>query len=107
MGIFNNAKNRGDDQSASKVNFGVFLTNNATKEQFKNIKREMKSYRHRKKELDNKMNRALDMGGNEIINFRNPDKPHDAVLRRFIFKKIESVIEDCDLEGIKTIKELL
>ncbi|XP_053378022.1 uncharacterized protein LOC128547973 [Mercenaria mercenaria] len=53
------------------------------------------------------MNRALDMGGNEIINLGNPDKPNDAVSRRFVFKKVQSVIHDYNLEDIKSIKQTL
>ena len=107
MGIFNNTKTRQDDQSASKVNFGVFLTNYATKEQFKSLRKDMELYLHRHKELNNTMNRPLDMGGNGIINLGTPDKPNDAASRRFVNKKIQDVVGGYKLEDIENIKQIL
>ena len=53
----------------------------------------MESYLNKNKELDNQMNRALDMGGNEIIIVENPGKPQSVVPRRFFYRKIQSLIE--------------
>ena len=89
MGIFNASGEKNVSDSISKVSFGINLNDYATKKQFKTIKREMESYLHKNKDLDNAMNKPLDMGGNEIINLGNPDKPNDAVSRRFVFKKIQ------------------
>ena len=107
MGIFNNAKSLQDDQSASKVNFGVFLSNYATKQQFKSLRQDMELYLHRHQELNNTMNRPLDMGGNEIINLGNPNKPNDAVSRRFVYRKIQDIIGDYKLDDIESIKQTL
>ena len=107
MGIFNATGEKHVSDSISKVSFGIHLNDYATKKQFKTIKRELESYLHKNKELDNKMNRALDMGGNEIINLGNPDKPSDAVSKRFVSRKIQDVIANYELGDIKTIKELL
>ena len=64
----------------------------------KTIQKTLESYLHRNKELDNKMKRSLDMGGYEIINLGDPDKPNDAVPRRFVFKKIQSLVKDYGLQ---------
>lgn len=58
-------------------------------------------------ELDNTMDRVLDMGGNGIINLGNPDKPNDAVSRIYVYRKIQNLIRDHKLHDIKTIKDLL
>lgn len=47
------------------------------------------------------------MGGNSIINLGDSNKPNDAVSRRFVFKKIQNVIKDYDLEDIKVLKKTL
>ncbi|XP_053377001.1 uncharacterized protein LOC123545278 [Mercenaria mercenaria] len=107
MGVFNDVKQINQPDSISKVKFDIDLSDYAIKKQFKKLKKETESYLHRNKELDNTMNRALDMGGNEIINLGNPDKPNDAVSRRFMFKKVQSVIDDYNLEDIKSIKQTL
>ena len=46
------------------------------------------------------------MGGNEIINLRNPDKPQSAVPRIFFYRKIQSLIDDYNLSDIKDIKSM-
>jgi adenylosuccinate synthase len=58
-------------------------------------------------ELDNKINIPLDTSGNAIINLGDSNKPNDAVSRRFVFRKIKSVIGNYKLDDIKTIKDLL
>ena len=66
----------------------------------------MESYLHKNKELDDRMNRALDMGGNEIINVGNPDKPQSTVTRRFFYRKMQCLIEEYNLSDIKDIKSI-
>ena len=47
------------------------------------------------------------MGGNEIINLGNPNKPNDAVSRRFVYRKIQDIIGDYKLDDIESIKQTL
>ena len=101
MGIFNAAIEIGKLDSVSKVKFNVDLSGYATKKQFKAVKREMEEYLHRNKVTDNKMTRPLDMGGSGIINLGNPEKPYDAAPRRFVFRKIQSLINDYSLDILK------
>ena len=49
----------------------------------------------------------LDMDGNQIINLGNPDNPNDAVSKRYVYRKIQNVIKDYDIEDIKNIKQTL
>jgi hypothetical protein len=53
------------------------------------------------------MNIPLNVSGNAIINLGDSNKPNDAVSRRFVFRKIQSVIGNYKLDDIKTIKDLL
>ena len=63
MGIFNATSETSGPDSVSKVKFNIDLSDYVTKKQYKKLKREMESYLHKNKELDNRMNRALDIRG--------------------------------------------
>ena len=93
MGIFNNTKSLKSETSASKVNFGIILADYATKQQFKILDREMESYLHKNKELNNSMNRSLDMSGNRINNLGNPEKPTDAVPKQYVLGKYNLLLK--------------
>ena len=107
MGIFNNVKQRNQSESISKIKFDLDLTDYASISQFKKLKQEMESYLNRNSIENNKMNKPLDMGGNEIINLGSPDKPNDAVSRRFVYRKVQDLVSNYNLESIKEIQKLL
>ncbi|XP_060553306.1 myosin-8-like, partial [Ruditapes philippinarum] len=107
MGIFNNVKQRNQSESISKIKFDLDLTDYASISQFKKLKQEMESYLNRNSIENNKMNKPLDMGGNEIINLGSPDKPNDAVSRRFVYRKVQDLVSNYNLGSIKEIQKLL
>jgi chromosome segregation ATPase len=107
MGVFNDVKQLADPGNVSKARFDINLSNYATRQQFKELLKEMSGYLHRNKELDNKMNRPLDMGGNSIINVGDIDKPNDAVSKRYVYLRMQDIIKDYNLEDIQSIKDTL
>lgn len=92
MGIFNYAIKTG--HSVSKFNFGLNSADFATNEELLTIEQDMQLYLHKSKERNNSMNKQLDMAGNVIINLGNPENPTDAVTKRYVYKKIQNLIEE-------------
>ena len=90
MGLFNNIIKRKTDGSSTIVNYDIILSEYARK-------KDLANYLHKER---NKKKSNIDMGNNKITNLGNPGSPSDAVSKRFLYKRIQKLTNDYNLESV-------
>ena len=93
MGLFNNIIERKTDGSSTIVNYGIILSEYARK-------KDLANYLHKGRNKTNILHSNIDMGNNKITNLRNPGSANDAVSKRFLYKQIQNLTTDYNLESV-------
>ena len=93
MGLFNNIIERKTDGSSTIVNFDIILSEYARTKYLAN-------YLYKGRNKTNILQSNIDMGNNKTTNLGNPGNPNDAVSKRFLYKRIQKLITDYNLESI-------
>ena len=93
MGLFNNITERKTDGSSIIVNYDIILFMLETKILL------IVSIREGKKKT-NILHSNIDMGNNEITNRGNTGSANDAVSKRFLYKLIQKLTADYNLESV-------
>ena len=93
MGLFNNIIERKTDGSSTIVNYDIILSEYARK-------KDLANYLHKGRNKTNILHSNIDMGNNKIINLGNPGSANDAVSKRFLYKRIQKLTTDYNLESV-------
>ena len=93
MGLFNNIIERKIDGSSTIVNYDIILSEYARK-------KDLANYLHKGRNKTNILHSDIDMGNKKITNLGNPGSASDAVSKRFLYKRIQKLTDDCSLESI-------
>ena len=93
MGLFNNIIERKTDGSSTIVNYDIILSEYARKKDFA-------IYLHKGRKKTNILHSNIDMGNNKITNLGNPGSANDVVSKRFLYKRIQKLTTDCNLESV-------
>ena len=93
IGLFNNIIERKTDGSSTIVNYDIILSEYARKEALANAL-------HKGRSKTNILHSNIDMGNNKITNLGNPGSANDAVSKRFLYKRIQKLTTDYNLESV-------
>ena len=93
MGLLNIIIERKTDGSSIIVNFDIILSEYART-------KDLANYLHKGRNKTNILHSNVDMGNNKITNLGNPESPNDAVSKRFLYKRIQKLTTDYNLESI-------
>ena len=93
MGLFNNIIERKTDGSSTIVNYDIILSEYARK-------KDLANYLHKGRNKTNILHSNIDMGNNKITNLGNPGSANDAVSKRFLYKRIQKLTTDYNLESV-------
>ena len=93
MGLFNNIIERKTDGSPTIVNYDIILSVDARK-------KDLANYLHKGRNKTKILRNDIDIGNNKITNLGNPGSANDAVSKRFLYKRIQKLTNDCSLESI-------
>ena len=93
MGLFNNIIERKTDGSSTIVNYDTILSEYARK-------KDLANYLHQGRNETNILHSDIDIGNNKITNLGNPGSAHDAVSKRFLYKRIQKLTNDYSLESV-------
>ena len=93
MGLFSNIIERKTDSSSTIVNYDIILSEYARK-------KELANYLHKGRNKTNILHSDIDMGNNKITNLENPVSANDAVSKRFLYKRIQTLTNDYSLESV-------
>ena len=93
MGLFNDIIERKTDGSSTIVNYDIILSEYARK-------KDLANYLHKGRNKTNVLHSNIDMGNNKITNLGNPGSANDAVSERFLYKWIQKLTTDYNLESV-------
>ena len=93
MGLFNNIIERKADGSSSIVNYDIVLFEYART-------KDLANYLHKRRNKTNILHSNIDIENNKITNIGNPGSPNDAVSKRFLYKRIQKLTTDFNLESV-------
>ena len=93
MGLFHNIIERKSDGSSTIVNYDIILSEYART-------KDLVNYLHKGRNNTNILHSNTDMGNNKITNLGNPGSPNDAVSKRFLYKQIQKLTTDYNLESV-------
>ena len=74
------------------VNYDIILSEYART-------KDLANYLHKGRNKTNILHSDIDMGNNKITNLGNPGSANDAVLKRFLYKRIQTLTNDYSLES--------
>ena len=93
MGLFNNIIERKTDGFSTIVNYDIILFEYARK-------KDLANYLHKGRNKTNILHSDIDMGNNKITDLWNPGSASDAVSKRFLYKRIQKLTTDYNLESV-------
>ena len=93
MGFFNNIIERKTDGSSTIVNYDIILSEYARKKDIAN-------YLHKGRNKTNILHSKIVMGNNKITNLGNTRSANDAVSKRVLYKRIQNLTTDYNLESV-------
>ena len=93
MGLFNNIIERKADVSSTIVNYDIILSEYGRK-------KDLANYLHKGRNKTNILHSDINMGNNKITNLGNPGSANDAVSKRFLYKRIQKLTTDYNLESV-------
>ena len=93
MGLFNNIIERKTDGSSTIVNYDIILSEYARK-------KDLANYLHKGRNKTNIFHSNIEIGNNKITNLGNPGSPKDAVSKRFLYKRIQKLTAEYNLESV-------
>ena len=93
LGLFNDIIERKTDGSSTIVNYDIILSEYARK-------KDLANYLHKGRNKTNILHSNIDMGNNKITNLGNPGSANDAVSKRFLYKRIQKLTTDYNLESV-------
>ena len=92
MGNYNIIE-RKTDGSSTIVNYDIILSEYVRA-------KDLANYLHKGRIKTNILHSYIDMGNNKITNLGNPGSPNDAVSKRFLYKRIQKLTTDYNLESV-------
>ena len=93
MGLFNNIIERKADGSSTIVNYDIILAEYARK-------KDLANYLHKRRNKTNVLHSDIDMENNKITKLGNPGSPSDAVSKRFLYKRIQTLTNNYSFESV-------
>ena len=93
MGLFNNIIERKIYGSSTIVNYDIILTEYART-------KDLANYLHKGRNKTKILHSNIDIGNNKITNLGNPGNPSDAVSNFFLYKRIQKLTTDYNLESV-------
>ena len=93
MGLFNNIIERKTDGSSTTVNYDIILSEYPRK-------KDLANYLHKGRNKTNILHSNIAMGNNKITNLGNPGSANDAVSKRLLYKRIQKLTTDYNLESV-------
>ena len=93
MGLFNNIIERKTVGSSTTVNYDIILSEYARK-------KDLANYLRKGRNKTNILHSNIDMGNNKITNLGNPGSANDAVSKSFLYRRIQKLTTDYNLESV-------
>ena len=92
MGLLNDIIERKTDSSSTIVNYDINVSEYARK-------KDLANYLHKGRNKTNILHSNIDIGNNKITDFRNPGSANNAVSKRFLYKRIQKLTTDYNIES--------